>query len=195
MTRSAAPCLGETHRSARRQSEALGCETPTMAMYHVGDSALHELARTTFTAQGLLERDDLQRLLRAQIDIVAPDVLVIAEGFGDFDGANRRIDLLGIDHDGHVVVIELKRTDDGGHMELQALRYAAMVSAMTFDQVVEQRARFAAATGLDEDDSLGAVTDCLDGEPALADDVRIVLVASDFKRRDHHHRAVAHRTS
>ncbi|MFG3689544.1 hypothetical protein [Micromonospora sp. NPDC047740] len=33
------------------------------------------------------------------------------------------------------MVIELKRTDDGGHMELQALRYAAMVSAMSFDEV------------------------------------------------------------
>ena len=29
------------------------------------------------------------------------------------------------------------RTDDGGHMELQALRYAAMVSTMTFTQAVE----------------------------------------------------------
>ena len=34
-------------------------------------------------------------------------------------------------------MIELKRTDDGGHMELQALRYAAMVSTMTFRQAVE----------------------------------------------------------
>jgi len=32
------------------------------------------------------------------------------------------------------VVIELKRTNDGGHMELQAIRYASMVSAMTFER-------------------------------------------------------------
>jgi len=31
------------------------------------------------------------------------------------------------------VAIELKRTEDGGHMELQSTRYAAMVSTMTFD--------------------------------------------------------------
>jgi len=30
----------------------------------------------------------------------------------------------------------LKRTEDGGHLELQAIRYAAMVSTMTFDQAV-----------------------------------------------------------
>jgi hypothetical protein len=34
-------------------------------------------------------------------------------------------------------VTALKRTEDGGHMELQALRHAAMVSTMTFDQLVE----------------------------------------------------------
>jgi hypothetical protein len=32
--------------------------------------------------------------------------------------------------------MELKRTEDGGHMELQVIRYAAMVSKMTFDKVV-----------------------------------------------------------
>lgn len=34
------------------------------------------------------------------------------------------------------MVVELKRTDDGGHMELQAIRYAAMVSSMVFADVV-----------------------------------------------------------
>jgi len=32
---------------------------------------------------------------------------------------------------------ELKRTEDGGHMGLQAVRYAAMVSAMPFEKAVE----------------------------------------------------------
>lgn len=49
----------------------------------------------------------------------------------------RRIDLLGIDKAANIVVIELKRIEDGGHMELQAIWYAAMVSTLTFDRVVE----------------------------------------------------------
>ena len=36
-------------------------------------------------------------------------------------------------------MIELKRTDDGGHMDLQAIRYAAMVSSMTFAQAIAFR--------------------------------------------------------
>jgi hypothetical protein len=45
-----------------------------------------------------------------------------AEEYGLFEDSRRRMDLLALDHTGTLVVIELKRTDDGGHMELQALR-------------------------------------------------------------------------
>ncbi len=55
---------------------------------------------------------------------------------GLFEDSRRRVDLLALDRAGTLVVIELKRTGDGGHMELQALRYAAMVSTMTADQLV-----------------------------------------------------------
>ena len=48
----------------------------------------------------------------------------------------------GIDRNANLVVIELKRTEDGGHMELQAIRYAAMISTLTFGQVVETYGRY-----------------------------------------------------
>jgi RecB family endonuclease NucS len=98
-----------------------------MAIFEVTADRLIELPPTTFATHGFRERGDLQRLLRAQADIIAPDVLVISEEFGDWEDSRRRIDLLGIDKQANLVVVELKRTDDGGHMELQAIRYAAMV--------------------------------------------------------------------
>src|SRR5919197_1351644 len=85
--------------------------------------ALEAIPSTDFATEGIWERRDLQRLLRDNI--------------GDFEGSDRRIDLLCIDRDARIVVMELKRTYDGGHMDLQALRYAAMVSALTFDQVAD----------------------------------------------------------
>src|SRR5687768_8180281 len=108
-----------------------------MAIYKVSNEKLEKVATTKFSSNGIRERDDLQRLLRTQIEIISPDTLVIAEEFGEWEDSRRRIDLLGLDKDANLVVIELKRTDDGGHMELQALRYAAMVSTMTFDQAVD----------------------------------------------------------
>lgn len=141
---------------------------------------LEAVQQTTFAAAQVRERDDLQRLLRDQIDVVAPGVLLIGEEFEDFVGARRRIDLLGVDSQGRIVVIELKRTEDAGHGELPAIRYAAMVSAMTFDQVAEQRERFAADRGLVEPDSRAVVRQWVGGGEALGDDVRLVLVAPNF---------------
>jgi hypothetical protein len=65
------------------------------------------IKRTTFVAESVHERGDLQRLLRARIGMIADDVLIVSEEFGAFDGARRRIDLLGVDHQGNMVVFEL----------------------------------------------------------------------------------------
>lgn len=102
-----------------------------MPLFEMTPGDLVAVPSSTFEAERVLERTDLQRLLRAHIDAIVDDVLVISEEFGAFADARRRIDLLGIDPEGRLVVFELKRTADGGHLELQALRYAAMVSTMT----------------------------------------------------------------
>jgi RecB family endonuclease NucS len=105
-----------------------------MTIFKIKSETLEKLEETSFATEQVLERQDLQRLLKSQIDVISPDTLVIAEEFGEFEGARRRIDLLGIDKDANLVVIELKRTGDGGHVELQAIRYSAMVSTMTFEK-------------------------------------------------------------
>lgn len=156
-----------------------------MPVYRLTTEAIIPLPRTTYAAQGVRERSDLQRLLRANIAVVAPDVLVIAEEFGDWDESKRRIDLLGIDRDAALVVIELKRDDDGGHMELQAIRYAAMVSRMTLQRAIEV---YQACLGPDA--AAGAARTAIlawlrTSEPPRDEavlDVRIVLVSADFKK-------------
>jgi RecB family endonuclease NucS len=122
-----------------------------MPIFEITQDRLVPLQTTAFSSHGLHERADLQRLLRDQVEIIDPDVLVISEEFGGWEDSKRRIDLLGIDRDANLVVIELKRTEDGGHMELQALRYAAMVSKMTFDKVSDVFATHLAAHDRHED--------------------------------------------
>lgn len=156
-----------------------------MPIYHLADDQLIELPGTSFGAAGIRERDDLQRLLRSQIEVISPGTLVIAEEFGEWEDSRRRIDLLGIDKDANLVVIELKRTEDGGHMELQSIRYAAMVSAMTFDRAVEVYQDHLKKIGSDiaARSSLLEFLDWDDpDEEAFAQDVRIVLVAADFSK-------------
>lgn len=113
-----------------------------MAIFEIASDTIRTIEETTFGAAGIRERADLQRLLRKQIEIISPDTLIVAEEFCEWEDSKRRIDLLGVDSDANLVVIELKRTEDGGHMELQAIRYAAMVSTMTFDKVADVYAEF-----------------------------------------------------
>jgi RecB family endonuclease NucS len=108
-----------------------------LPIYEFAQSGIVSLTPTTFGAINLQKRRDLQRLLRENVEVISPDTLVISEEFGEWEDSKRRIDLLGLDRDANLVVIELKRTEDGGHMELQAIRYASMVSTMTFDRAIE----------------------------------------------------------
>lgn len=156
-----------------------------MPIYELSDTGIKPLQKTTFADQGIRERQDIQRLLREQIEIISAQTMVIAEEFGDWDASRRRIDLLCMDKDANLVVIELKRTEDGGHMELQAIRYSAMISTMTFDQVVEAHKSYLSSIGSDED-AQQHILDFLEwdepDEDSFAQDVRIVLASAEFSK-------------
>lgn len=156
-----------------------------MALYEFTKDSMDEIPTTTYASLGLKERDDVQRVLREHIEVISPDTLILAEEFGQWEDSKRRIDLLGLDRDGCLVVIELKRTDDGGHMELQALRYAAMVSTMTFDQAVEAHRKYLEARGCSPDTAEPSIREHLDvddGPVAFSNQVRIVLASADFSK-------------
>lgn len=87
-----------------------------MPIFEITGEVIREVATTSFSAAGICERQDLQRLLRDKIEVIAGDVCLIAEEFGEWNDSKRRIDLLGVDKKARLVVIELKRTEDGGHM-------------------------------------------------------------------------------
>jgi len=154
-----------------------------MAIFEIATERIKRLKETTFQGAGFGERSDLQRLLRDQIDVIAPGIMVLSEEFGDWQDSRRRTDMLGLDRDANLVVFELKRTENGGHMELQAIRSAAMVSMMTFEVAVETFAKFLRRIGR-TDDAKATILQFLGweapDEERFAQDVRIVLVAADF---------------
>jgi len=156
-----------------------------MPIYELRDDRIHSVPRTHFASEGIKEREDLQRLLRDQPDLIDEGLMVLTEEFGNWSDSSRRIDLLCLDTDANLVVVELKRTAGGGHMELQALRYAAMVSTMTFDQAVMAHAAYLQQRNR-EGDARDAILEHLGWEEPQEDrfaiDVRVVLVSEDFSR-------------
>ena len=155
----------------------------------VTKESLIRLNRTSFADESIQERTHLQAALRDHIDLIDEDLYVVAEEFGDFEGVNRRIDLLCVNRECKLVVVELKRTADGGHMELQALRYAAMISTMTFAQVVRAFARYRKGRGAPDHTEETSRADLLtwlelgdDEEPVIPREVGIVLASEDFSQ-------------
>jgi hypothetical protein len=157
-----------------------------MPLFEITPNSIKAIAPASLAEMKLRERGDLQRLLRTQIDVIADDLYVLAEEFGEWEDSRRRIDLLAIDKAANLVVIELKRTTDGGHMELQALRYAAMISTMTFERVVALHEEFLRAIGQPPGEARARILDHVGwdepDEELFADDVRIVLVSEDFSK-------------
>ena len=154
-----------------------------MALYSISTDKFSPVPATTFTAESILERKHLQRMLRADTTPLGEELLVLAEEYGNWEDSNRRIDLLCLDKQGGLVVVEIKRTEDGGHMELQAIRYAAMVSSMTLDQAVAAHAKMLGGEGADVA-ARKSVAEFLEidsiEDSELNADVRIVLVSADF---------------
>lgn len=154
-----------------------------MPIYEMTKNAIKEVPKTTLAEHGFRERSDLQRLLRHNIGAVAPDVYVLCEEYCEWEDAKRRIDLLCVDKDANIVVIELKRDEDGGHMDLQAIRYASMVSNMTFAQAVEAHSKYLAKAPEDAETALLEFLGWEEPhEKEFAKDTRIILVSGEFSK-------------
>ncbi|HAU5566848.1 TPA: hypothetical protein JD264_24030 [Serratia fonticola] len=156
-----------------------------MALYNISNKTLTPLDKTKFTIEGLLERYDLQEAIKNNIAILAPDCLVIAEEFSDWEDSRRRIDILAIDKQANLVVIELKRDEFGAHMELQALRYAAMISTMSFSKACEYYQDYLSKNGfeIDAKESILDFVELQDTELVeFGKDVRIILASAGFSK-------------
>jgi hypothetical protein len=154
-----------------------------MALYRITTDKLELVPQTSFVQEQMLERRDLQRLLRSDITILGEDLFVLSEEFGEWEESSRRIDLLCLDKQRRLVVVEIKRTEDGGHMELQAIRYASMVSSLTLDQAASTYSRFLKIEDADQRARRDIVEfleiDSIENEE-LSGEVRIILVSSNF---------------
>ena len=135
----------------------------------------------TFKDASLKEKF-LQNHISKKPEILEDDLFIIATEFSDWEDSKRRIDLLGLDGEGKLVVVELKKTEDGGHAELQAIRYAAMVANMTQDRIVKAHSSFLKKN---EDEAKVSVDGHL--ERIKKDDVdtarpRIIIASSGFSK-------------
>ena len=156
-----------------------------MSLFHIKNKSLNAVDKTNFQSAGITERYDLQKALKSNIASIAPDCLVISEEFSDWEDSRRRIDLLAIDKNANLVVIELKRDETGSHMELQALRYAGMISTMTFEKACGYYESYLQKQGIErnaKDDILNFTGLDESNIDEFGNDVRIILASGDYNK-------------
>ena len=137
---------------------------------------------------GIKERNDLQEWVIANPQVLGNDVLIVTAEFDRWasdDGsiARERLDLLGLDSSGRLVVVELKRDGDP-RIHLQAITYAALVSGFDEETLAGVYAEFLTKRGnpTTHDEALALLRDHVEGE--IEADIlavpRIVLLAGHY---------------
>ena len=90
-----------------------------------------------FAELGFKERQNLQEWVAHRPDALGEELLIIQKEFDGFAGTKERLDLLGLDKTGNLVVIENKLDDSGKDVVWQALKYASYCANLTKLQIVE----------------------------------------------------------
>lgn len=96
-------------------------------------AAAQKIMPSSFMSLNIWERKHIEEWVRSNPELLGENLLIVSMEFDRFSNSNDRLDILALDRSGNLVVVELKRDSAGGYADLQAIRYAAMVSSMTVE--------------------------------------------------------------
>lgn len=98
------------------------------------DNGELELIETTMSKAGRNETEDLENWIKNHPEILGEDILIIGEQVPTKSG---RIDLLGIDKSGNLIIIELKKDELPRDALAQAIDYVSDISSYDIDKISE----------------------------------------------------------
>lgn len=165
-------------------------------LFLIDGAKASEASKTTLAEADLQERAHLQEWVVQNPDILGDDVLIVTTEYdkwaADVDGApaKDRLDILGLDGSGRLVVVELKRDTANRDIHLQAITYAALVSRFDIDTLADAHYEFM----LRKQQTL-SLEDCRekllthaggDLDPKLLRSPRQVLIAKSFPKQVTH---------
>ncbi|WP_237081320.1 DNA-binding protein [Mycobacteroides abscessus] len=145
---------------------------------------------TQLSKLGVLETAHLERWVVDHPEVLGDNIRIVTTQYNKWssdsgDLAKERLDILGLDASGQLVVVELKRgTDSNVHM--QAITYAALVAGFSKETLADAHAEYlnrgTPTSDCTPDDAAALLNEHVDG--TWDDDVltvpKIVLLAEDF---------------
>jgi len=150
-------------------------------------NSITPLTARTFGELGFKERANLQEWISKEPSCLGEELLVIQKEFAGFSDTHERLDLLGIDKQGSLVLIENKLDDTGRDVTWQALKYASYCSGLTKENIRRIYQEFLDKTdpGADAKERMTEFLDADDYEEFSFNrgiTQRIILIAANFRK-------------
>lgn len=148
--------------------------------------SFEKIDENSFVRLKIWERKHIQEWVRNAPELLGEELLVLSIEFDRFDQSKDRLDILALDRAGNIVVVELKRDPFAGYADLQAIRYAAMVSSLTIEKVLpyymDYQRKYLGVANPSKDDSETAINEFVASEEfnELSNTPRIILCSEDF---------------
>lgn len=157
-------------------------------VFHVFSGTAVAATPIDLAQAGFRERDDLQEWVISHPEILGEQVKILTTEYDRWESRAgerylNRLDVLGIDVDGRLVLAELKRDRAPDMVQLQAINYAALVATLKPSDLVELYKQHRSSQGDDlaiEQAEQEIVEHCGELDEEILNSPRIVLVASTF---------------
>jgi len=98
-----------------------------------------EVSKKSLPSQNVTEMT-VEEWIKSNPSFLHEDMVIIAQQHSFPSG--EKADLIGVDEDGALVIIEIKRKDTGGRVDFQFLKYVSYVSGWTYNEVEEIAKKF-----------------------------------------------------
>lgn len=151
-------------------------------------AVIEKVSSDSFTNLSIWERQHIEQWVLRVPEILGEDLLIVSTEFDRFNGSRDRLDILAVDRAGNLVVVELKRDSLAAYADLQGIRYAAMVSAMTIEKLLPYYVNYQRSVlglkDVTEEASRIQVLEFVESESfeELTSRPRIILCSEDFSQ-------------
>ncbi len=162
---------------------------PGELLFTVKPGAATPATQISLAEAGFRERADLQEWVRENPEILGDGVYIVTFEFDAWWSRRGReadrLDLLGLDADGYLVLAELKRGPAPDTVEMQAIKYAAFASRFTPQTLSDAHAAYLSKLTdetVSAEEALARINEHVGGEldTELLRRPRIVLMAASF---------------
>jgi len=146
-----------------------------------------KITESSFVGLNIWERKHIEEWIRTNPEMLGEDLLIVSIEFDRFSNSSDRLDVLALDRSGNLVVVELKRDSATGYADLQAIRYAAMVSSMTIELLlpyyISYRKKYYKET-LSEGEANDQIVEFVESDTfsELSNKPRIILCSEGFSQ-------------